>query len=103
MAHKRYSLDDSNTGALVNADGRPIEKNRDVIDITFGTGSITGDLVRDIVCLKQEATSHGACVELNIVAATEMSDEPFTAFGFDGVFGLGLNGLSVQPTFNFLT
>jgi hypothetical protein len=37
-----------------------------------------------------------------MIAATEMSEEPFKAFDFDGVMGLGLAGLSQAPSFNFI-
>jgi len=44
---------------------------------------------------------HG-CVKLRLIAATAMSEEPFKDFKFDGVLGLGLDGLSQAPEFNFL-
>lgn len=46
---------------------------------------------------------HGdGCVDLNVVAATEMSEDPFSTFEFDGVLGMGLSGLSQTAEFNFL-
>jgi len=42
------------------------------------------------------------CVKLRLIAATHMSEEPFKSFQFDGVLGLGLEGLSQAPEFNFL-
>eukprot|EP00930_Biecheleria_cincta_P040621 TRINITY_DN27825_c0_g1_i1.p1 TRINITY_DN27825_c0_g1~~TRINITY_DN27825_c0_g1_i1.p1 ORF type:complete len:560 (+),score=88.64 TRINITY_DN27825_c0_g1_i1:177-1856(+) len=44
---------------------------------------------------------HG-CLDLRLVAATDMSDDPFSSFQFDGVLGLGLPSLSQTPEFNFL-
>lgn len=41
------------------------------------------------------------CVDLRIVAATEMTDEPFLDFSFDGVLGLGLASLALAPEFSF--
>uniref|UniRef100_A0A7S2J1H8 Peptidase A1 domain-containing protein n=1 Tax=Alexandrium andersonii TaxID=327968 RepID=A0A7S2J1H8_9DINO len=41
------------------------------------------------------------CVELRLVTATEMTHEPFHAFAFDGVLGLGLDGLALAPEFSF--
>eukprot|EP00930_Biecheleria_cincta_P082962 TRINITY_DN72599_c0_g1_i1.p1 TRINITY_DN72599_c0_g1~~TRINITY_DN72599_c0_g1_i1.p1 ORF type:complete len:514 (-),score=86.63 TRINITY_DN72599_c0_g1_i1:135-1676(-) len=41
------------------------------------------------------------CVDVRIVMATEMSEEPFYAFAFDGVFGLGLDSLALAPEFSF--
>jgi hypothetical protein len=37
-----------------------------------------------------------------VVAATEMSEDPFNSFDFDGVLGMGLSGLSQTSEFNFL-
>mmetsp|Transcript_73455 Transcript_73455/g.157400 ORF Transcript_73455/g.157400 Transcript_73455/m.157400 type:complete len:735 (-) Transcript_73455:34-2238(-) len=42
------------------------------------------------------------CVSLRVIAATELSEEPFKSFQFDGILGLGLDGLSQAPEFNFL-
>lgn len=42
------------------------------------------------------------CVDLRVVATTEMSEDPFSSFEFDGVLGLGLAGLSQTSEFNFL-
>lgn len=42
------------------------------------------------------------CMKLRFIAATAMSEDPFKSFQFDGVLGLGLEGLSQTPDFNFL-
>jgi len=42
------------------------------------------------------------CVDLRIIAATEMSEDPFASFNFDGVLGLGLQGLAQTPEFHFV-
>lgn len=47
------------------------------------------------------ATGDG-CVDLRMVATTEMSEDPFSSFEFDGVLGMGLSGLSQTSDFNFL-
>lgn len=41
------------------------------------------------------------CIELRVVMATEMTHEPFHAFAFDGVLGLGLDSLALAPEFSF--
>lgn len=41
------------------------------------------------------------CVDLRLVMATEMTHEPFHAFAFDGVLGLGLDSLALAPEFSF--
>eukprot|EP00439_Symbiodinium_sp_Y106_P059700 s2932_g8.t1 len=46
-------------------------------------------------------TEHG-CVDLRLVSATDMTDDPFSSFQFDGVLGLGLPSLSQTSEFNFL-
>jgi len=43
--------------------------------------------------------AHG-CAIVQMVAATQMTDDPFASFTFDGVLGLGLSGLSQTPAFN---
>jgi len=42
------------------------------------------------------------CVDLRLVATTDMSEDPFSSFDFDGVLGMGLSGLSQTSEFNFL-
>jgi len=41
-------------------------------------------------------------MELRVVTATEMSQEPFQSFSFDGVLGLGLDSLALAPEFSFV-
>jgi hypothetical protein len=41
-------------------------------------------------------------MKLRMIGATEMSEDPFKTFDFDGILGLGLDGLSQTPEFNFL-
>jgi len=50
---------------------------------------------------KDDDQSRPNCVDLRIVTATEMTHEPFHAFAFDGVLGLGLDGLALAPEFSF--
>jgi len=42
------------------------------------------------------------CVMLRFLAATSLSEDPFINFNFDGVLGMGLQGLSQTPEFNFM-
>lgn len=46
--------------------------------------------------------SGDGCVDLRLVATTEMSEDPFSSFDFDGVLGMSLAGLSQTSEFNFL-
>jgi len=42
-----------------------------------------------------------ACAEVILVAATNMTNQPFLDAPFDGIVGLGLDGLSVGSQYNF--
>merc|ERR1719310_2022288 len=42
------------------------------------------------------------CMRMRMIAATEMSTDPFMTFNFDGILGLGLRSLSRTPEFNFM-
>lgn len=85
----------------------------DRVEIMYGTGEVTGDTMHERVCLGQsEHTSARAvdavardtefCISLDMVLATQMTDQPFSAFEFDGVLGLGLQALAVNPSYSFL-
>lgn len=45
---------------------------------------------------------HPGCIEMRLVSATEMAEDPFSSFQFDGILGLGLPALSQTPAFNLL-
>lgn len=124
--HTRYRRSVSQTAKDIDYDGTVVEAGqpRDQITISFGTGEVTGVFVEDVVCLggdkdlsqaladariDQEEEDEGGkgrlpdgCVELRMIAATDMSEDPFRSFNFDGVLGLGLDGLSQAPEFNFV-
>jgi len=40
------------------------------------------------------------CVEMSVVLAVEMSTQPFKTFRFDGILGLGLDGLAMNKQFS---
>lgn len=40
------------------------------------------------------------CVEMNVIAAIEMSTVPFKTFQFDGILGLSLDGLAMNKNFS---
>jgi len=125
--HTRYRRDLSLHAVDVDYDGTPVAPGapRDQITVAFGTGEVTGQFVNDRLCLGSEGEGRlllgGAevpvvsensretaededlanCVEMRLVTATEMTHEPFHAFAFDGVLGLGLDGLALAPEFSF--
>jgi len=123
--HSRYKRSASATARDIDWNGTQVAANqpRDQITVAFGTGDITGVFVEDIVCLEgvdadgdmPESSSvvtpqdpgglevlPDGCMRLRMIAATAMSEEPFKTFEFDGILGLGLDGLSQAPEFNFL-
>jgi len=40
------------------------------------------------------------CVEMSVILAVEMSTQPFKTFHFDGILGLGLDGLAMNRNFS---
>lgn len=102
LVHKGYNLSASTTATAINADGSAVPDGElcDQVTIGYGTGKVTGEFVRDQVCLG--GTHEEACVEVSVVTAVEMTAQPFKSFTFDGIFGLGLDALAVAPEFSFL-
>mmetsp|Transcript_2237 Transcript_2237/g.6355 ORF Transcript_2237/g.6355 Transcript_2237/m.6355 type:complete len:592 (-) Transcript_2237:177-1952(-) len=115
-AHARYRRSSSTTGRDIHTDGRTVTPGspRDSLTIAFGTGQVSGVLVEDEVCIGGLNSSSvgdlvalGApadlgCVRMRFLAATALSEDPFKAFNFDGILGLGLEGLSQTREFNFI-
>jgi hypothetical protein len=99
--HKRYDILKSTSSTEIEYDGNPVNKNsgdRDQVVVSFGTGKVTGEFVEDVVCVGEDPPD---CVKLRVVLATEMTDDPFGHFAFDGVLGLGLDALRLKPEFSF--
>lgn len=112
-AHRRYRRSQSSSARDIDHDGSTVQPGepRDQITVSFGTGEVTGVFVEDIVCVEGDDPSTAlaangdlppGCMKMAMIIATEMSAEPFKAFEFDGVLGLGLQGLSQGPNFNFV-
>lgn len=106
--HRRYSRQASPSAVDIDHDGEPVHLNateRDQVAVRYGTGEVTGEFVRETVCLdgSDRTAPRGAdCAEVRVILATEMTEEPFQTFEFDGVLGLGLETLAVDPEFSFL-
>jgi len=118
LVHNRFDPAQSSTAVDVEHDGTRVEPGaaRDQITVAYGTGEITGQFVSDRLCLGEphtvendEAAAANAsspqkqqpCIDLRLVMATEMTHEPFHAFAFDGVLGLGMDSLALAPEFSF--
>merc|ERR1719247_3460435 len=98
--HKRFNSTNSSSSHQIGfaATDGPVGKDgdRDIVTITFGTGEMSGMFVRDKICIGD------ICSTANLVAATEMSDEPFSFVPFDGILGLALTSMSEVPKFNLI-
>mmetsp|Transcript_39188 Transcript_39188/g.92249 ORF Transcript_39188/g.92249 Transcript_39188/m.92249 type:complete len:524 (+) Transcript_39188:84-1655(+) len=104
--HRRY-LAKSSSSAIQIAfeDGTPLraddEYDRDTTTITYGTGKLTGEYIRDKLCMDGEQDGQ-ACTDVDFLGVTQESRFPFIELPFDGIFGLGLAGLSAGVNFNFV-
>lgn len=111
LAHRRYKREVSHSAVDIDHDGGEVAMDvaeRDQVAIAFGTGEVVGEFAREMVCLQDHAgdTPDAAmrsadCTQLRVIFATEMSTEPFLSFDFDGVLGLGLESLALEPEFSF--
>jgi len=119
--HRRYEGNASTSAVEIDHDGNRVPadaEERDQVSVAFGTGDIVGEFARETVCLSlHEAGSTGRpvpengsqveipgtdCTRVRVVFATEMTSEPFSAFEFDGVLGLGLESLALDPEFSLM-
>jgi len=106
LSHKSFNISASESAIAINADGTQVPANElcDQVTIGFGTGEVTGEFVRDRVCLGN-SNSSGAleygCLDMHVVMAVEMSTQPFKSFLFDGILGLGLSSLALSDDFSF--
>jgi len=99
--HQRLNASSSSTSlniAFANKPDTPVgdDGDQDVVNLMYGTGEATGVIVQDKVCIGS------TCARMDIVSAMEESDAPFGEAPFDGIFGVGLTGLSQAPAFNIL-
>jgi hypothetical protein len=110
LHHRRYSPVKSHA-VDVYVDGTPAKAGEHGDRATIGLdsndaapGQVQGDFVRDRVCLgmeRSQGSREEACTELTIVAATNLTAEPFDEAPFDGIVGLGLGSLSINEEFSF--
>lgn len=104
IQHRRYNLKASTTGVAINVDGSPVPQDElcDQVTIGYGTGKLTGEFASEEVCLGDHSTNdRKSCFKTNVVMAVRMTNQPFSSFAFDGIFGLALSGLTISPDFSF--
>lgn len=113
MSHRRYSPWRSMTSSDINLDGKLVQPgqrlakgnvSRDATNLEFtqadlGDGTALAVLVRDKVCMGTDSTGQ-ACATMDVQAAVQLDDHPFSELPSDGIVGLGLNGLAYESDFN---
>lgn len=110
--HQNYEHSISSTARLVDHKGDPLVPgvSQFKAQISFGTGTVSGQFVEDMVCLGEtravatvpslSGKTRPGCANIRVINAMEMSADPFSTFEFDGVLGLGLPDLSLGAAFN---
>merc|ERR1719277_1842872 len=111
LKHNRFNRTTSETAVDIDHSGNTVAPNakvRDQVNIAYGTGEVTGEFVRETVCLAdhtgsvlEEVQKKQECVPIRVITATQLTKEPFDSFKFDGVLGLGFASLAVDPEFSF--
>jgi len=112
VKHRRYNRTLSASAVDIEMDGthlKPDAAERDQVAIAFGTGEVLGEFIKEAVCLgapsisgtRSGSSESSSCVDLRVVLASKMTEDPFAHFDFDGVLGLGLSALTLSPEFNF--
>lgn len=118
LERHRYDKWESSTAEDINANGQLVQpkvrktllKRRDhgsleARSYDMGTGKVSGDFVREQVCVAgfgESDETQPRCFPLAMLVANKMSDKPFGLEPYDGTVGLGLAGMSVSMEFNFL-
>ncbi|CAJ1366683.1 unnamed protein product [Effrenium voratum] len=104
LRHRRYNRTLSDSAAEINGDGSAATKERDMVAISYGIGEISGDFVREVVCIGSSSSSEGShCTLARVILAQQLTAEPFQHFHFDGVLGLGLSALALNPEFHLFS
>eukprot|EP00440_Ansanella_granifera_P017496 gb/GFBE01019006.1/.p1 GENE.gb/GFBE01019006.1/~~gb/GFBE01019006.1/.p1 ORF type:complete len:407 (+),score=66.62 gb/GFBE01019006.1/:1-1221(+) len=109
LKHHRFDCDLSTSAVEINDDGTEVrastDSDRDIVSIAYGTGEILGSFVKDVVCIGAVNTSNEApqCTPARVILAREMTSDPFEHFNFDGVLGLGLRSLALNPEFHLFS
>mmetsp|Transcript_22546 Transcript_22546/g.49384 ORF Transcript_22546/g.49384 Transcript_22546/m.49384 type:complete len:390 (-) Transcript_22546:64-1233(-) len=81
-----------NQGALF-AHALGLDRPQSDVTVSFGTGSVGGQMISDQVCLGE------VCATTSFIGAVEESDD-FLDRGFDGVLGLALPDMSFAKSYN---
>lgn len=102
LAHTRYDRKASKSAYDVEPDGAPVApgaRSQQALLLRYGSGTARGPAVLDKVCL---TPAEETCVRMRMVAASEMSAEPFMHLAADGVLGLQPGSSTLNSGLNFL-
>jgi cathepsin D len=104
-SHVRFMSENSSSAVQIgwtDEPKKPVEDgdDRDTKSLVLAGTDVSGEYVRDAVCVGSDAKSQ-QCATTDFVTLTEESGEAFTDAGFDGVFGLAPSS-SDTVEFNFL-
>lgn len=96
--HRQFDSERSSTFKEVNCNGDKTHDghSKDQLTITFGTGHISGKCSQDKICIGN------LCSEGTFVSSTSESSQPFAAFSFDGVLGLGRDVLAQGSEYSLM-
>jgi len=104
LAHRAYAAKSSDTHKFVSLAEQtplsPLTDYEETVALAISTGSAEGVLSSDTVCLGADGNS--MCADTGFVEMTQMTEEPFNNFGYDGVLGVGMPSASLDKRFNFL-
>lgn len=104
--HRRYKGESSKTAVqLAYEDDTPLQSgqvDRDTTSITYGTGKLTGEYIKESICMGYGMHRNHVCTTADFLGVVQESKYPFVELPFDGIFGLGLAGLSAGTNFNFV-
>eukprot|EP00928_Gymnodinium_smaydae_P042745 TRINITY_DN2874_c0_g1_i1.p1 TRINITY_DN2874_c0_g1~~TRINITY_DN2874_c0_g1_i1.p1 ORF type:complete len:524 (-),score=133.87 TRINITY_DN2874_c0_g1_i1:101-1672(-) len=109
--HASYARNLSESYEDIKHDGSSAsDESTDRVSIAYGTGDVIGDFVRETLCVAapppegtvafEASPEMRHCTRARVILATEMSEDPFSHFGFDGVLGLGLPSLALDEEFH---
>mmetsp|Transcript_59778 Transcript_59778/g.94959 ORF Transcript_59778/g.94959 Transcript_59778/m.94959 type:complete len:427 (-) Transcript_59778:140-1420(-) len=107
VCSKRHRYDRHPPEYVLDIDGSGHDSDsnttqRTEVELLYGTGSVSGEFVKDRLCLgRVTANDKDGCTHLGLLSASDMTAEPFDYFSFDGVVGLGLDGLALRKDFSF--
>jgi len=96
-AHRLYDVDLSTSGhQLAALDDLYGSGPPEYTKIGYARGQVGGTFVHDTVCIGS------LCTQMDFLMADTLSDEPFNLVPYDGILGLGMPQMSIQPSFNLM-